>query len=407
MPRLVLASAGIVALGLAFAMGMQRGRHDASISPTGGARAELVRAALEDPDPLGKTIALAGALRGMSLEEVDDVVVVYEGSFGTASPDLLALTLLSEVWASLDPLGALARIEGWPAPFRPEARNSLLRAWARLEPRVALSIAEDVEEDLEGWALHAVYNGWAESGDPEIWNFVMTLPAGMDRESASIPMMQSLIGQQGFDALFERVEALPSAAPDRFKLAAFRTAAALVAEHDPGRALAFAKRHTGGPYERGLLRRVAVRWVWSDPLAAMDALLNLEPSGQREWALEEAYRTWVRWDRPSAMAWMGASPPSDPRLRPLLDIHAKALANDDPDDPGTSIARAIAWCEAIEDAEKRREALLEVGVTFLNFDPPAARPWLDGHGIRAEVGSELRRRRRLMGRGGGATPQPM
>ena len=88
-------------------------------------------------------------------------------------------------------------------------------------------------------------------------------------------------------------------------------------------------------------------------------------------------------------------------------MRPKIPANDDPDDPGTSIARAIAWCEAIEDAEKRREALLEVGVTFLNFDPRAARPWLDGHGIRAEVGSELRRRRRLMGRGVGATPQPM
>jgi hypothetical protein len=49
------------------------------------------------------------------------------------------------------------------------------------------------------------------------------------------------------DALFAQVEALPDDAPGRFKVAAFRTAASLVAKIEPAKATAFAERHAGGP----------------------------------------------------------------------------------------------------------------------------------------------------------------
>ena len=393
----VVSLAAIAASIVAFVVGAERGSQDASTLSAGGPRAGLVRSALGDPNPLGRMLALSSALRGMSVEDTDDVVAAFETAFNSGQPDAQALALLSEAWAPLDPEGAYQRIENWPREYQQEGRLSLLRVWARQDPRVALAVAEDVG-DLDGWATHAVYTGWAESGDPQMWDFVMTLPQGMGRESASIPMMQWVIGRKGFEALFERVEALPSAAPERFKVAAFRTAAALAADHDPELALEFAKRHTGGAHERGLLRRVAVRWVRLDGPAAMAALLDLPEGEERERALREGYRTWLRWSRPEAKAWMGASPPEDPRFLPLLDLHAKALTNDDRHDPRGSIERAIVWSEAITDPDRRHQALVTVGVAFLNHAPGQARPWLKGHGIGAEVGAELRRLRLLMGR---------
>jgi len=387
---------GLAGVVVAFLVGLKFGSSDGS-APVGEARAEFVRAALADPDPIARTLGLSAALRNFSEEDIEGVVSAFESAFASAGPDAQALALLSEAWAPLGPRRAYERIESWPSEQREPARLALLQAWARREPRTALQVAEDVE-DLEGWATYAAYTGWAESGDPEMWDFVMTVPISMARENASIPMMKALIGRGGFEALLERVEALPSAAPDRFKLGAFRTAASLVADHDPQRALAFAMLHNEGPHGRGLLRRVAVRWARANAPLAMSALVDLPIGSERDWALREAYRTWLRSDRPVAMAWMGDSPPTDPRLRPLLDLQTMALANSDRGDPDASIARAVAWSEGIQDSEKRREAMVKLGVKYLDHAPAAARPWLEAHGVIDDVMAETSRRRRLMGR---------
>jgi hypothetical protein len=365
----------------------------------GDSPAARVRSALGEPDALARAAALVPALRDLREQDLEEVVSSYEASFGAGGGAGTSIQLLCEAWAHLDPVGALDRMHGWPAERRSEAIPALLRAWARREPEAARQWAEDVVDG--GEAMRAVLSGWAESGDPEMWDFVMELRPGMDRESASILLMQQVVARGGFDALLARVEALPDDAPRGFKLAAYRTATGLVADHDPRLALAFVDRHRSGPYHKGLLRRVAVRWVRHDAPRAMKELLDRPAGTERDWALREAYRRWLRADRDAALAWMPDAAARDRRFVPLCDVYALALAQSDPQRRGRSMARAARFAEAIADEEKRRETSVKLGVVWLHHEPDAAVAWLEAQGLEAEVRAETARRRRLFGQESG------
>jgi len=356
----------------------------------GGSPRERVRTALSDPDPIARAAALVPVLRDLETSELGEVEAAYRATFPGGGPGDLAIALLCEAWAALDPAGALDRTSNWPPVERLTAQKALLRAWARRNPNAAMEWAAGIRDD--GTAAEAVFAGWADSGDPKMWDHVAKMDPSMQRESASIAMMQWVVAHEGFEGLFARVEALPDNPPNGFKRAAIATATGLVADHDPARALAFADRQAAGPYGEGLLRRVAIRWVVRDGPAAMRTVLDRPASPDRDWALRETYITWLRRDHTAALEWMPESAASDLRFTPLVDIYAVALASSDPEHRGDAIRRAVRWTEPTPDTGKRHETFVLLGVIWLYHEPGAASAWLDRNGLGAEVRAEAARR---------------
>src|SRR5262245_48809111 len=326
--RVGLAIGSLALAVAAFALGTRvatRGWPDLALGERPGSR---VRAALGELDPLARTAALVPVLRGLRPEDLDEVVAAYEATLRGVGPGGAAIELLCEAWAALDPRGALERIGRWPAERRSEGVRACLRSWARREPRAAY---EWTASGVEPEARQAVFSGWAESGDPAMWDFVARMTPSMDREIASNVLMMWVMARGGVDDLLARVEALPDDAPGRFKLAAFRTATGLAAYLDPELALAFVDRHAGGPYDKGLLKRLAVRQLPRDGPGTMQMLLDRPAGTERDWALRETYRRWLVTDREAALSWMPEAAASDPRFLPLCDIYAVALAQIDPE----------------------------------------------------------------------------
>jgi hypothetical protein len=298
-------------------------------------------------------------------------------------PSSTALVLLSEPWAELDPTGALDRISTWPAAVRSAAQNPLLRAWARRNRTAALQWVAGIPDS--GALLEVVFDGWADAGDPAMWDHVAAIPPP-ERDVATKAMMQAVVAREGFDGLLARVDALPDdPAPGGFKKAAISTATVLVADHDPARAAAFADRYVGGPYEKGLLSLVAIRWVVRDGRTAVENLFDRPASEERNAALREAYLTWLRREHASALAWVPESEAKDPRFAALVDLYAVALANNDPEHRSDAIRSGIRWAEGIPDAAMRHETLLRLGVMWLYFEPDTATPWLVQNGLEAEA----------------------
>lgn len=369
------------------------GTHWATRGP-GGSRGERARSALADPDPIARATALLPVLRDLETSELAEVEEAYRASVAGDGPRDPAIALLAEAWAALDPAGALDRVSSWPAAASQAAQKALLRAWARRNRTAAMEWAAGARGD--GTALEAVFAGWAESGDPGMWDFVATqMQPSMERESASIAMMQQVVAHEGFEALLARVDALPDDGPGGFKSAAIGTATGLVADQDPERALAFADRYAEGPYGQGLLQRVMVRWITRDGAAALQNLLDRPASKERDTALRRTYIRWLRRDRAAAMAWMPEAAAVDPRFTTLVDVYAVALAKNDPENPGEAIRRAIRWAEPTPDAEKRHAAMVQLGVLWLYYEPDAASAWLTETGLDAEVRAEAARYERI------------
>lgn len=311
---------------------------------------------------------------------------ILEAAFAAGHRGGLALELFVERVAALDPLVARKRILGWPASEREVALPILVRAWAGRDPQSALDALNQIRDpQIQEPAFPALIEGWSDSGQPGVWNYLASLPVGLDRERGTLALIQRSMLRDGVEAALAEVEKLP-ATPEgaEFRASALRSAAGLIARSDPVRAVAFVEAHRGEPDAGLLLRRVAVNWVTQDGRAAMNWLVSQAADAQRNRVMREAYRRWIVRNRGAAIAWF--SEREDTRgLETLYDLYATALARVDP-------AKSIAWAESISDPALRREAMIDVAAIWGHADPEAARPWIDANGLAADLAQRSPRR---------------
>jgi hypothetical protein len=339
--------------------------------------AAAVRAALLEPDGIARVAALLPVLEELGPDNVEEVVAVYEDAFPGGGG--IAMQLLFEAWSRFAPEEALARALGWPPEKKSFGANQLFFAWARLDPgaaRRALQGVEDVDV-LQGGVRSALIRGWDQSGKPGVWEYVASLPRGMERQRLTNMLVHVLERREGVAGVMRRVEALPDEGDEEFKQTAFRQAAPVVTRRDPRKAAAWVERHAQREYGSGLLRKVGTVWAEQDGPAAM-AWLGNQPAGkERDAAVEVSYRKWQAKDRAAAMAWLRRAE-YGPWLDPALGIFARELATQHPEG-------AVAWAERIQDPERREKALVAVARVWLNRDEEAARAWLETSPLSAEA----------------------
>ena len=396
MPRTI--AVGILMLGVAvgfYALGSRIGAPTDVTREFAGPRAAGVRLALDEPHALLRYPALPSPLLDLPHEDLESVLAVYEERLELLPPGQGEIDLLAEAWAAIDPEGAIDHVNAWPEESRQMAIPAVVRAWALRAPIAAFTWAETLDAEARTAAIENVFRGWAASGDPEVWKFLATLLPGWHRETATNVVMQWVARTQGFEALLEQVAAIePDVRPGNprdFKLAALRTAVGLCAYYEPARALAFARRFAGGPYDNNLLRRVAVFWAVKDGPAAMAALLDLPSEPQRDLALRDGYRKWLRADGQAALDSMPADAADDERYAPLIDLYAIAYSNKQTGDPIVAIRTAARWADRVPDSEVRHDTAVRIGVEWLRREPDAARVWIQQHGLGPDVEAAQRR----------------
>lgn len=344
---------------------------------------------LSTHDQLAQTAALTPLLLAMTPSQAEGAAAIFEASFAAGGGGGLPLELFVERWTALDPLLARDRVLTWPPERRSEALPTLLRAWARSDPRTAVEVLNEIPApQLRSAAFPALIEGWADSGRTEgVWRYLAGLESPMDRERGSQVVVYHLVTRGGPDDAIREIEQLPDEPPlGAFKERVLRTAVGLIARSDPARAIELVDAEPDELQRDALVRRVAVNWVTQDGPAAMAWVRSQPPRSQRDRVLREVYRRWVVRDRPAALAWMDEQDdPGD--LDPILDIYATALARRDP-------RSAIAWVRGIESAALRREALMDVAEVWQHQEPEVANAWLRKVGLHDDLQRRIDQRQR-------------
>lgn len=393
MLRLALAAIAFVA---AFAIGSWAGRSrtpigvDASGDPI---RARIVRA-LDERDAIHRVASLTRILDRADAETRAIVVEELEQRLRAGAPlPLSALELVAEVWATEDLQAALRGVADWPGEGRSAGRTAIFRALARRSPQQAFVAAGSLPADEQAAARRGFFEGLAEVGDRDAWRYLASMPSTSERELLTNIVMKSVIWREGFASLYEQVESISTreepGSPRDYKLSALRTAVGLGGYFEPEQALAFARRFAGGPYDNNLLRRVAIHWVMTDPPRAMEAMIALPADPQRDRALRDAYRIWLRRAHPDAVAWMPEAIVREPRYAVLAEQYGLALARQR-GDRSARIREAIAWSERVEDPALRQRVQIQLGAEWMNREPEAATAWVAERGLTASVADARR-----------------
>jgi len=199
----------------------------------------------------------------------------------------VAVVLLADWWARLDPTGAFEWIQRERMGMTPAVTTAVVRAWAGRDPEEAARAIEGIaNRELHRTSVDALVRGWNDSGRPGLTAYLVALPRGIERQRAISLVARSKVHREGVEETFRWAEALPDD-PDGFKLNVFRRVASWAAEVDPQRAAAWAERHGQGEYGKGLYRRVGTRWARQDGLAAMTWLATLPAGPRRDVGVED------------------------------------------------------------------------------------------------------------------------
>ena len=339
--------------------------------PAAGARASALELALED----------AGA---------GDIEGVFGRLYATnLSIDVGSLLIVFDWAASHDPAATLKQAVLLHRGDTLHALPALFRRWARTDPAGARAALEKIEDPSGVDALwEALVMGWVEresdtrESDTRVWSFVEALDMGPLRQKLLRVLVVQKVLIEGIDATLAYVESIPDDARLRFKLQAFRRVASVLGFEDPERAVAWARKHATKDYGDGILRKVAIARVLVEGGPGITWLGDVEPSGQRDEAVTEAYRRWMMKDRETALAWLPGTTPNA-ALDPAWAIWVGATGRRDPE-------AAVAGLERIQGQAQREAVGMRLGRIWMQRDREAALRWVEQGDLPEEHKQRLR-----------------
>lgn len=375
-PRTIAVIGGVALIALAFALGTYVARPDVPRAALDGSEAaSAVRAALLKPNELERAADLAPILTTLDARNLDAVVGAYEATFTSVGPGSVAMELLAEAWSKVDPAGAFQRILGWDVYWRGMALPFLARSWAR---RDHASAHAAVEAMSPGWlrdqASYAVIHGWADSGDPAVWDgLVAGLPFANE---VSYNLLQRIAANEGLDAMMRRADSVPEDAADGFRARTLQQALDIAAQIDPERAAAFAEQRPGALEGQFAVAR---RWAARDGPRATEWVLSQPAGPARDGALRAAFKAWLQSDESAALDWAGQP---DEQVAPVLDLYASAVGKSDP-------RRGLEISAGIADPTERRKIQMSLARAFLIRQPEVAPAWLEQNDL-ADLVAQIR-----------------
>lgn len=370
MPRSLAVSLGCA---LAVVLGCSDARTGSALPPADAGAA--VRKILAIEDPLVRVSELGALLARL---EPDALPAVRE-AFGEGPLDRgdTEVVLLATWWARFDPDGARDwTTRNWTAAHI-SVLAAILRTWAARDPKAAWAEAQRLRVPLQReTASDAVIMGWRDADGAPLDEFVASLPDGEIQQRAAEAVARRQVITVGAERALAWVEEL--ADPKYRELMRPRVAGA-AAFADPSTAAAWAApKITDSPRTSGLARRVATRWVRSDPEAAMTWLESLPDGGDREDGVLESYRDWLATRRNEAIAWIERQP-LEPWLEPAFSLYARnELAFRDP-------KGALELAGRFSDENRRNTTSTYIARGWLERDYAAADAWLKQSKLPADV----------------------
>ena len=345
----------------------------------------------------------AEALRKvLRLQDADDRAGALVAFFREASPedaatlrevlgedphrvDELVEILFAGWWARFDPAAALEHPVHPPWPNRHPWLRTVVRAWTLQDPvAVAAAVNELPGHPTKGRveAIRTLLDSWLERSDQDpapLFGLLTTLEVE-PRGRAMERFLRGMIDTRGTEATASFVEALPEDAEafgGSIRAELMGRLGAAMARDDVARARAWAAKHGEGRKGFGVLLHLAFYWGLSDGPSAMQWALELEPSEYKQRVIQRVFLSYQRSRREEAGDWLGAQEPT-PDLRHLFTSYLNRLTGEDP-------ARALELALGAQDSETRNQLLRVVGRSWLRSDPEAARAWMDGADLPAEV----------------------
>ena len=350
---------------------------------------------LNERDPLVANQLFADLILGMDASSARSIFDSLLENRGNSSDSQMDLFL--RAWGQLDGSAAMEAVEELSRDPRRQGQAgvAVMTGWASADPEGAKAHLEGIDNQLvKGVLAQGIVNGLASSDPDAATDFVLELHQS---QRAALANSEGEEGQRqwwdrgrayAFDRQLDTIanaqiergmsnatswaEQLPAGS---IKASAFDRVADHFAREDPAAAADWVKGHADKDYAERAVREVAEELGRENPEEAVRWLADL-PEANQSRAIHQSMERWTREDPVAAGNFLREMEPSASR-----DAAVRSYANQlDGSDP----QMAAEWAGSIANDEIRTETLNNVARSWIRRDPGEARAWLPNSGLPAE-----------------------
>jgi hypothetical protein len=264
-------------------------------------------------------------------------------------------------------------IPDWPpSRQRDLTLRDVYKRWGEIEPRAALTQAQQVKMPLGLGAIHAAVRGFVES-DPARACAMLAAPPAADQ--GAILRVKTFRDGQLAEALLNWSEQDPQAAiefllqlpPGDLGPRTVTDVTTAWARQDPVVALGWASQLANPLLRADATRGAVSAWTETEPAAAASYVSSLPPGFQRDMLTETVVHDWVQQDPSAAASW--ASAQTGVTQGRALEAVASGWADND-------APAAAAWVVQLPAGRVRDTAWEAVATAWSLNDSAAAVVWL-------------------------------
>jgi hypothetical protein len=258
---------------------------------------------------------LCGLLAAMTKEEMPEATrLLAEAQDGGNACAQAVLDTLWKQWGRVDPVGC---IEYFAANSGSKTRSDarfLMEGWLEVDPAAALAWARQPRESRLDSAAAAMAITWDSSGDPKrLQGELLSMPAG---SPVTRECLLDYFDLASLDKDSPSAAEIHARLPPALQQAAWTVTLQRLTYTNPQAAKDWLEKHAGDPGQD-----------YNDAGRLIEELCRRDLAGTAKWAAglppaqgphrhpaEKAIDTWLRADRPAALAWLATLPPGSPWL---------------------------------------------------------------------------------------------
>ncbi len=305
--------------------------------------------------------------------------------------DPVDLQVFLSAWTEFDPVGAMSELDRWPsATGREIGMRIVMREWAGSGRVLEAANYYQTLENPETKTLVAgpLIRGWALSGDSggalERVRLFWDQGEPVDMVDGFV---RGALQSEGSERLLERVVSLEPNRGGEFEQRLARVALNLSAHDNPvaaGKAYASLEAGLTSPWLHGALANIAGPRAATNPVAAIEWLLERTESRERVVALKGVVRAWAIRDMDGAWGWwsdrasrLGAGPDLTEHRSILLPPLLRRMAQVRP-------REASKWVAQVEKSSTRETLILRVAAFWAARNRREAEQWVGRLGLAAD-----------------------
>lgn len=352
----------------------------------------VLQDALREDSSIKRMLRLGEAFDSMSVDQIPEAIESIN-RYGRFLADF-EIRMFFEAWARHDPAAAVAHSATMVSvPKREAALAAAIESWARRDPNAARETVDQMLKDepiMRGTAIHALIEGWVNSGQPGVVEWVRGGPEYHRTLGTTSVVATAARRLEREEFIAWADQHLQGIEDPEFEKQFFRRVTKFLADLYTTRAIdwvgGYATEDYATPSER--LRLIVSRGLRHDPDRVLEWAESFGSELYRP-EIRSAAGKWFRDDFEAASTFLH-NVHDEGKLTAIHDPMIGAYARQLTARPRSDWETSIAWAQKIQDEDDRRKILKRAASSWLQGAPADAERWLSESPMSEEDRSAIR-----------------